>query len=477
MISRVARAELSYLKHSRLALISIVLFAACLLFATLSSHLFLEQETDHRLSHQAEANDIFENQPDRHPHRMVHYGQYVFRTPPPLAAIDPGLDAYGGTAIFLEGHRQNAAMFARAAEGATLTRFGSFTPAFVLQVFAPLFLILLGYSCVTREREAGTLRAILAQGTSMRAFAGGKAAILLGAAALCLLPLALVGLGSAFFGNASAVIAALLLLCYGLYLAVWALGTLCISMLVKRGSTALLILASLWLGTVVVLPKLAADAASQLAPLKSAFERNMEIKAALRALGDAHDLNDPAYTSFQSRVLAQYNVASIDELPVNMKGLLAVEGEKQSAEVIDRFNTQDMAARAAQQTWIGAASLLSPMIAAHSASQTLSATDLASYHRFLTEAEAHRVAFVQALNMLQATQVDIKLDKIKSVDVQAEQATRISSEAWSALPRFDFSPTPATDRIHAAAPYLLVLLCWLAAIAGAFLWVTRRPQL
>lgn len=477
MITAIARAELSYLRRSRLALISSALFAACLIFATLSSHLFLAQETAHRLTHQAEANQVFESQPDRHPHRMVHYGQYVFRAPPPLAAIDPGLDAYGGTAIFLEGHRQNAAMFAQAAEGATLTRFGTFTPAFVLQVFAPLFLILLGYACITREREAGTLRAILAQGTSMRALVSGKTAVLLGAAGLCLVPLALVALVSVVFGGASAFSAAALLVCYGLYLSLWAVGSVCISVLVKRGSTALLVLASLWLATVVVLPKLAADTAAQMAPLKSAFERSIEMKTALRALGDSHNTKDPAFTAFQRRILAQYNVDSIDALPVNIGGLLAFEGERQSAEVIARFNAEDQAARAAQQTWISAASLLSPMIAAHSASQALSATDLASYHRFLQEAEAHRVAFVQELNMVHATEVDIKDDKRRRVDPNADRAARVSSQAWAALPRFEFTPAPADTRIASAAPYLIGLMAWLAIVAAMFFWLTRRPQL
>lgn len=477
MLWTVARAEAAFLKRSRLALISAAIFAICLVFACLSSALFLAEETHHRAEHQAEANEIFETQPDRHPHRMVHYGQYAFRTPPPLAAIDPGLDPYGGTAIFLEGHRQNAAMFAQAAEGATLTRFGSLTPAFVLQVLAPLLLILLGYSSITRERETGTLRALLAQGSSMRTLAGGKAIILLAAAGLCLVPLALIGFGMAVFGGAGFLSATSLVVTYALYLSLWAFAVVGVSLLSRRGSSALLVLASLWLGTVVILPKLAADVATQIAPLKSAFERDMEVKNALRALGDAHNLNDPAYVSFQQNVLAQYGADSVDTLPVNIKGLLAVEGERQGAAVLAGFNAKDMAARKAQRNWIGAASLLSPMIAAHSASQSLAGTDLDAYHRFLTEAEAHRLVFVQALNMLQATEVDIKLDKIKSIDVQAEKATRVSAEAWSTLPRFDFRPAPLRERISLAAPYLAILSLWFGALLFGFLSLTRRTRL
>lgn len=477
IVNAVAVAELAYLRRSRLTLISAALFAACLIFASLSASLYLAHETDHRRSLQAEANSIFENQPDRHPHRMVHYGHYVFRTPPPLAAIDPGLDAYGGTSMFLEGHRQNAAMFAEATEGMTLTRFGRFTPAFVLQVFAPLLLILVGYSSLTREREAGTLRAALAQGTSMRAVASGKALVLLGVVGLCLIPLAIVGFGSVLSGKDAALNVFLLILSYGLYLCIWALAVLCVGLMVRRGATSLVIMAALWLGAAVIAPRLAADIASQIAPLKTAFERNMEVAAALHALGDSHDVSDPAYESFQDRVVAQYGVASVDALPVNIKGLLAVEGERQGAEVLARFNAEDMAARETQQKWISRAGVFSPAIAAHGASQSLAGTDLAAYHRFLMAAEAHRFAFVQKLNMLQATEVDYKLDQIKSIDVQAEKATRISAKAWAELPRFEFTATPTSERLLRASPYMMSLTVWLAALIACFLWLTRRPQL
>lgn len=50
--------------------------------------------------HQSKANDAFEAQPDRHPHRAIHYGHFVFRPPVPLAAFDPGVDAFTGNAMF-----------------------------------------------------------------------------------------------------------------------------------------------------------------------------------------------------------------------------------------------------------------------------------------------------------------------------------------------------------------------------------------
>lgn len=127
-----------------------------------------------------------------------------------------------------------------------------------------------------------------------------------------------------------------------------------------------------------------------------------------------------------------------------------------------------------QQAIIAAAGLVSPMLALQTASQAIAGTDLRAYHSFLDDAESHRIAFVQELNMLQATDVDYALDKIKSVDVQAEQATRVSADAWSKLPQFSFTPAPVATRIGTAWPSIMLLGLWLTAGGVVFLWATRQ---
>mgnify|MGYP002129840370 CR=1 FL=1 len=54
---------------------------------------------DEALLAQAEAEAAFLSQPARHPHRMVHYGHYVLRTPAPLALFDPLPDGQLGVVI------------------------------------------------------------------------------------------------------------------------------------------------------------------------------------------------------------------------------------------------------------------------------------------------------------------------------------------------------------------------------------------
>ena len=124
------------------------------------------RDSHERLHLQEQSEETFLSQPDRHPHRMVHYGHYVFRAPPPLALFDPGVDAVTGQSLFLEGHRQNSAMFADARAEARTGGFGTLSPAKIYHLFLPLLIIALGHAVILRERETRTLGPLLSQGVS-----------------------------------------------------------------------------------------------------------------------------------------------------------------------------------------------------------------------------------------------------------------------------------------------------------------------
>ncbi|MFO0041035.1 MAG: hypothetical protein ACK55W_03660 [Pseudomonadota bacterium] len=147
---RIARAEWGYWRHSRLLLAALAVFGLLLAATAVLSAARIESEAARRAAQQQAAEQAFTAQPDRHPHRMVHYGHYVFRTPPPLAVFDPGIDAVAGQALFLEGHRQNSAAFAEAPSAAGVGAFGVPHPALAYQLLVPLLLIALGHAAFAR---------------------------------------------------------------------------------------------------------------------------------------------------------------------------------------------------------------------------------------------------------------------------------------------------------------------------------------
>jgi ABC-2 type transport system permease protein len=146
------------------------------------------------------------NQGSRNPHSAAHFGVYAFKPRLPLSFVDPGLDPYTGSVIWVEAHYQNPARFRPAEEATALQRFGQLTPAVVLQWFLPLFIVLLCFSAFTAEKEQGTLGLTLALGVPPGQLAAGKALGVAAAAGCILLPVALLT-GLAVWGHRAGVYA------------------------------------------------------------------------------------------------------------------------------------------------------------------------------------------------------------------------------------------------------------------------------
>ena len=91
-----------------------------------------------------EVRNRWENNPDKHPHRMAHYGYVAFWQPYALSFFDHGVDSYVGNAVFLEAHRQNTINFSKASLSTGLLRFGELSGALILQSLLPLVLFFWG---------------------------------------------------------------------------------------------------------------------------------------------------------------------------------------------------------------------------------------------------------------------------------------------------------------------------------------------
>lgn len=470
----VARGELRLLVRSRLAWLGVGTLLALALVAAATSWAHLEREHAARTAHQHAADALFDAQPDRHPHRMVHYGTYVYRPLGVLAAFDPGVDAYTGTTLYLEGHRQNTASFGAARESSGLVRFGPLTPAFVLQVLAPLLLVFLGFAGVAREREGGTfaqLRAHCARATDVLA---GKA-LALAAVALAAVAPALAGLALAVArAPAEAPAAAAIATAYVLYLLVWVALVVALSALARTRRAALIALVATWTVAVVVVPRVAAELAGRVEPLPSRAETDLRMQAELRALGDSHDPDDPFFAAFRARTLAQYGAARVEDLPLNFRGLVSAEGEALTARLFDEYSARTAEVQRSQVAWLERLGAASPATAVRRASLTAAGTDLENHLRFLAQAEAHRLDFVQRLNRLHAESVEFADDARRSRDPDAERRTRIAARHWAALPDFAYAAAPASERAARARGPLGALALWAAAALALLAFAARR---
>jgi len=473
-VTLIARDELRLMRRNRVAVMAFALLVLLTSAAALISWSHQQSIAETRSRFQAQAAREFKAQPDRHPHRMVHFGNFIFRPLGPLAAFDPGVDAFTGNSMFLEGHRQNSANFGDVRQSSLLVRFGQLTPAFVLQVIAPLLLIFLGFGAVARERERGTLRQVLVQGVPARALVMGKLLALSVVAALVGLPAMIAFLLIAGQPGALAGPMIVIALGYAAYPTLWAIVVILVSAVARRGRDALLALLALWAVQVILVPRIAPDLAAKAHALPTRLETDIAIARDLHKLGDSHNPDDPFFTAFKEKTLRRYGVSRVEDLPVNYKGLLALEGEKLTSGLFEDHADRSFAIQAAQSRMTDSFAIVSPAIALRRLSMAAAGTDLAGHQRFVAQAEAYRYDIVQRLNRLQADAVSYANDTAR--DAGADRRKRISADHWHAIPQFRFQPASATELISASLPALGVLLAWLLIAALALRPIVRHLQ-
>lgn len=463
----VVRAEWRALIRNRVAVTGVVLMLLLTITAILVSHEQMSDSRRERLLLQGIADQQWDAQPDRHPHRVVHYGHFIFRQLSPLAFFDFGVAPITGNMLYLEGHRQNSANFSDASQSSILLRFGQLTPAYVLQVLTPLLIVFLAFGSVAREREQGQLRLLMALGMRGRSLLWGKLASH-GALAMLLAAPALVALGAiALFNPAVRAQALWLAFGYAVYLLLWVFAAVLVSAFVRRARDALLALVGCWMVSVILLPRIMPDFAAQHTAQLTRIETEVATHQALAKLGDSHNPDDPYFKQFKEKTLAKYGVTRVEDLPVNYAGLLMEEGERMTSELFAQAMDQDYARQSAQTELVHAAAFASPVIALRRLSSALAGTDLDSHARFLREGERYRFALIQALNQLHATQVRFQNDRDQ----------RISHAHWQKLPRFKLEdPSAASVRARHLWPALAIFAAWLAVLASITAWMATRIE-
>ena len=335
----------------------------------------------------------------------------------------------------------------------------------------PLLLIIVGYGSVVRERRSRTLLQLLTHGASPRAILLGKTGALGVLALLAFAPLALAAVYAA--ASDSWLPSALMLLGYALYLGLWTLAIIAISARARTAGSALVILLGVWLATVVAMPRVATDVATTAVPTPSKVETDLAVNAELRALGDSHNANDPNFQSFRARILAQYDVDNVEDLPVNIRGLVSYEGEARTTEVLNAYADRQMATEEAQSRVAARFGLLSPTMALRRLSMIAAGTDLENHHRFLRAAEAHRFEFVQSLNLLHVERLSYQDDIRRNEGAEGNRRARVSADNWSLLPEFEFAPAAPQDRARRAVPSAIVIMVWFG-LATALLYRSAR---
>jgi ABC-2 type transport system permease protein len=405
----------------------------------------------------------WDHQGDKNPHRGAHFGLYAFKPSSPLAAVEPGIDAQAGQALWLEPHKRNMAMFTPAADAAPSIGLGALTPAFVLSALVPLLIVVLGHGAVTRERESGTLRMLQACGLRARPLLFGKWLGLCAAVSLVLLPALLLGVWLVTDGSgaveAIALCVALLVSC-----AVWAAVTVSVSAFCRSDRAALLTLIGVWVAAVFLVPRLGATAAERLTPLPTGqdfwSDIGRDIERGLPGDGDAKQ----RLRAFEAKLLAEHGVSRLEDLPLGANAARRLFRDGYAARVHALHFDALWATQLHQQALLRGLTAISPYAPTRAVGGALAGTDLAHRRHFEDAAEQYRQTFT--------TRMD-EWDRDATRGLTSFESRYAGDAQWQAIPPWTYEPPGWRFSLDAALPDLGLLGLWFAAAIGG-LWFSAR---
>ncbi|MEO1251328.1 MAG: DUF3526 domain-containing protein [Pseudomonadota bacterium] len=467
MIAAIAQREIRSMLRSGVFLSIAAAFFALLAAAAMLSVERVSTFERERIAAQAVDREVWDSQGERNPHSAAHFARYAFKPIPGFVAFDPGVTDYAGIALWMEAHYQNPAVFRRAEDLGDAGRIANLSPAWVLQVVAPLFVFLVLFGAIAGERESGTLRQTAAMGVKPGALYSGK---LLGAGiglGVVIVPSLIFALwfsaraGGEPFLQDEGVRTAGLIVSYALYFI--AVGTVAIgvSALVLEKRAALITLVSIWAASFVLAPRIAGDVASTLYAEPDAASVTRQLGDASSAFYEDQDYRD----ALEKAILEEYNVEKTEDLPIDYGAYTLQRSEEHAHPLFEAIYARLDAIHAKQESVLRAASLVSPVIALNALSAGLAGADRHHQKAFVAGAEAHRRKIVKQLN-----------DDFMYNAGDAGYGYTAGASFWREIEDFDYAP-PRFASLRGEYFFSAVVLFFYAIGGLVFArWAVSRAQ-
>lgn len=444
--------------QSRAIFLLMGIMVVLLIYAAQSGIAYHDQN-HFRTDHQEMARESWENNPDKHPHRMAHFGSFAFRVKHPLSVFDFGIESYTGNAVFLEAHRQNMVNFSEVGFSTGLLRFGELSMGMVLQVILPLIIFFLGYASIAADRENGTLKVLLTQGASWREILIGRSMGLLAVALLFVLPYLLVATVLLLLSHQTTddqwLRFGMLACTYVGFASILSFLTVAISASSQSSKAALVKLLGLWLVMIVLLPRTAQSLGAYFYPAPSKLAFRAAIEDEVIAYGDSHDPDDPHFAALKDSVLRANHVEEVSELPFNFGGFVMMEGEKISTRVYNAHHDRLLDTYRDQNQFSQWMALVNPYLAVRHLSMTFCGTDFESYTDFQGQAEDYRYALAQRMNELQIKY--ISPDRVSGSEGKVYVVDRTE---WVNFPDFEHQFLSIEQALRNEYIAILSLLMW-----------------
>lgn len=447
--------------QSKSFVVSFVFFIVAIILVSYSSFENYKLTNDLAKKYQEQDRLSWESNPDKHPHRMAHYGSFAIKQLDPLCLFDSGINSYVGSIVYLEAHKQNTANFVPS-NSVTKSGFMDISLSNLLKIVLPLLLIIIGYRSIAYDKEKGVLKLLLVQNVSVRQVYWANFLALKTVSLLFVIPvflaLYLMQILNEQVANISLLRLSLLLITYVIYLAIVSLLIMNVSFFSKNATHSLLKLTAIWILFILVLPKsfYAFIESSYRVPSKIEVETLLTEK--MSKIGDSHNPEDLYFKRLKDSVLRVNKVDSVEKLTFNYAGFVMKEAEKIYAKIykeeIDKCN--DVIIK--QNSLFTKLGVVDPFIALQDVSEKLCDSDFDSHLNFQSQAEDYRYYLAQKMNDLQIKYISNK--KLSPTD----KPYAIDKKHWHDLERFHFKYRKENILVQQALFTFSVLVIWFAIL-------------
>lgn len=469
MLLRIALKELREIRRDPSTVIVLGIFFAILTVSSMTSTADWSRQFAHQSALQQQAREKWLTQQNDSPHQATHSGTTVYQLPAPLASVDPGVAPEFGTAVKLESHRRQDATNASRADQVSLLQLDFTTPALLMQAVFPLVIILLSHTIVSRERELGTGTLLASFGVTYQRFILGKLTTLFVLTTLLSVPILVTLLWSvvghpAEIGVSHQEVLARSVAVYAfswMYLAGWCAAGAALSARVSSGTT-LIILLSCWATWTLIVPRLAVDLAYSRFPLpheQSLFEQR---ELAIRQGSDGRASLDEFNAALEQRLLREYKVADLEDLPINIDAARLLTMEQFTDAIDDNSQLQIAEIYHQQNRFLDWFELVSPYLAIRSVSTAFAGTDRHHHAAFVDSAENYRRLLVKTMN---------------TAEMKGERpgpTPEAAREFWSQVPEYRPGLPPVARVFLAMRHPIALLVGWFAIMLVLAVLPARR---
>ena len=390
--------EWKNLIRDRLFSYSTIFFVLSLSLVVWMGVLQQENQKQSQSDAQKHVRKQWENLEAMNPHRAAHYGSFAFKPLNTLNAMDGGINDITGNVLQLEGHVQNEIIYSEASQALSVSKFGKLKSSLILQYVIPLFLIFLSFGSMSKEKETQRIKLLILQGASIDKLVNAKSiSVWIYGFFLLIVTVTI----QSIFGSTNPEIfkrLAYILLSYGLYYFIISSLSTYLSFTLKDKTSALSSILAIWILWTIFLPKIWGNTVEKVhvLPDRKTFKEDMRAE---RNQGiDGHNPYDKRREELKNKYLAEYQVDSLSQLPINFDGIVMQADEEYGNLIWDKHFGSNYSIMQKQKSLYQFSGLLNPFASLQSASMGFCGTDMIHHLDFLKKAEDYRRVLIKALN-------------------------------------------------------------------------------